>query len=138
MVSFRLSSISNIFAYFFIFFSLISCGTSYISHMKSIKSIAFICSYVSGLSGTNAISFLHSIGVSFIDFPLIRMSPLSKSCIPTIDLIRVVLPAPLWPIKANISPSFTVNVTSFKATFSPYFLVTFLISIILNSFLFRL
>ena len=57
----------------------------------------------------------------FIDFPFINISPSSKSWIPTIALISVVLPAPLCPINANISPSSTLNETLFNAIFSPYF-----------------
>jgi len=117
--SFRLSAISNILEYFSILSFLSALSTSYISHIKFMKSIAFIFSYKSGLSGTYAISFLHSIGCFFIDFPLIKISPCSKSNIPTIDLMVVVLPAPLWPMNANISPSFTVNDISSTAFFSP-------------------
>ena len=65
------------------------------SQIKLIKSIAFIFSYKSGLSGTYEISFLAFTASLTIDFPLINISPLSKLFIPTIDLIVVVLPAPL-------------------------------------------
>jgi len=51
--------------------------------------------------------------------------------IPTIDLIIVVLPAPLCPMNANISPLFTLKLTSFNACLSLlYVLLTSLISII--------
>ncbi len=52
-------------------------------------------SYKSGLSGIYAISFLHSIGLDFMELPFIKISPSSKSKIPTTALIVVVFPAPL-------------------------------------------
>ena len=38
-----------------------------------------------------------------------KISPSSKSNIPAIDFKVVVLPAPLCPINANISPLFTLR-----------------------------
>ena len=73
--------------------------------------------YISGLSGMYAIRFLQSIGFSFIDMPSIKISPSLKSFIPTIDFIVVVLPAPLCPIKANMSPFSTEMFMFFAPTF---------------------
>ena len=54
-----------------------------------------------------------------MDLPLIKISPSSKSRIPTIDFIIVVLPAPLCPIKPNISPPSTLKLTFLIAFFTP-------------------
>jgi hypothetical protein len=51
---------------------------------------------------------------------------------PEITLISVVLPAPLGPIIASISPSFSSKETSFKATNPPNLFVTFCILSILS------
>ena len=59
------------------------------------------------------------MGSSLMDLPSIVIWPSSKSIMPQIDLIRVVLPAPLWPIKAKISPASTLKETLSRAFLSP-------------------
>ena len=58
-----------------------------------------------------------------MSIPLIVMEPLVGRITPVIALIVVDLPAPLWPIKPVIAPSFAVNEISFTTVLSPYFLV---------------
>ena len=58
-------------------------------------------------------------GLSFIDIPSIKISPLSKSITPAIAFIVVVLPAPLWPIKPYISPFSILSDKLLTANFPP-------------------
>ena len=46
-----------------------------------------------------------------MEMPSIYISPSSNGKIPTIDLMVVLLPAPLWPMKAKRSPS---SISRFK------------------------
>ena len=51
--------------------------------------------------------------------PLIKTSPESIFCNPSINLIVVVLPLPLGPIKASISPSLMEKETFLSICFFP-------------------
>ena len=55
------------------------------------------------------ISFCSLQGLFFMERPSIKISPSSKSKTPAIDRMVVVLPAPLCPIKPNISPPSTLR-----------------------------
>ena len=54
---------------------------------------------------------MKSIGLVWLFIPLNSIVPLSNVIKPIIDLIVVVLPAPLGPMNPNISPSFISNET---------------------------
>src|SRR5690554_3523161 len=60
--------------------------------------------------------------------PFNRISPESTGKKPDNKCIKVVLPAPLGPIKACISPGATLRQTLLLAISEPYVLTTFLLS----------
>ena len=75
-------------------------------------------SYRSGLSGMYAVTRLQAMGSALTEWPSIRISPSVKSSTPTTARIVVDLPAPLWPMKPNMSPLITLSDTPSTAFFS--------------------
>ena len=80
---------------------------------------------MSGLSGMYAITRLQSIGLSRIGMPSTVIAPPSGVSRPQQALSVVVFPAPLWPIKAQISPASMWRLRLSTAVLLPYRFVRF-------------
>ena len=79
-------------------------GTAKMSAMKFKYWMPDMYSYRSGLSGMYAMTRLQAMGSSCTHVPFTSTRPSSGCRMPQQILIVVVLPAPLWPMKPQISP----------------------------------
>ena len=96
-----------------------SAGMQKMSAMKFRYRMPVMKSYRSGLSGMYASCRLHVSGSSRMEVPQTVISPLSNGRMPVTAFRVVVLPAPLCPMKPQISPGAMCSDRSSTAFLSP-------------------